>query len=75
LTVVYRPDTWHLTGPGLRAMREDLGLSEDELAIILDVETASVVNWESDFHGPPRFVAEAVRWLQRGHRPPEWPRP
>lgn len=71
----FRPETWHMTGPALREARESLDLSEEDLAIILDVETALVVNWESDFHGPPRFVAEAVRWLLRGHRPPEWPRP
>ncbi len=61
-----RPETWHMTGDQLREAREGLCMTEYELADALDVETATIVKWESDFHGPPHFVATAVRWLQDG---------
>lgn len=65
----YRPHGWHMTGDHFRRDRERLGLSQDELADILDVETEMVVRWESDFDGPPGFVARAMAWLT-SERPP-----
>lgn len=70
----HKPDNWHMTGRDLRAAREILDLTEDQLANVLDVETDTLINWESDFHGPPHFVATAVRWLVGGFRPENWPK-
>jgi len=66
----YRPDTWHLTGPGLRAMREDLGLSEDELAIILDaISTGRLDLWQKPFDGCS-VATVRPNGLDRSPRPP-----
>lgn len=65
----FQPPGWHMTGQGLREAREGLGLSQDELAVILDVETGAVALWESDERGPPGFVARAVMWLESDPSP------
>jgi len=69
----YRPEGWHMTGDDFRAAREALELNEDQLGELLDVETDTILKWESDFHGPPGFVAEAMRWLLSGFRPSDFP--
>lgn len=69
----YRPADWHMTGPDFIMARERLGLSVDELADVLDAEPETIRKWSSDFSGPPRMVATAMRWMLDGFRPPEWP--
>lgn len=59
----YRPENWHMTGKDLRLLRDEMGLTLTELAVILDIEDEALAKFESDFHGPPGFVATAVRWL------------
>jgi DNA-binding transcriptional regulator YiaG len=68
----YRPYNWHMTGPDLRAKREDMQLSQDELGQILDVEADTIVKWESDFRGPPGFIARAIEWLDSDVPPFDW---
>jgi DNA-binding XRE family transcriptional regulator len=69
----YRPPDWHMTGDQLKAARTKLDLTEDQLAQVLDIETSTYLKWESDFQGPPGFVANAVNWLLDGYRPSNWP--
>ena len=70
----YRPRDWHMTGPDFDEARVDLGLTVEDLADVLDADPETIVKWSSDFNGPPRMVATAMRWfLDEDFRPPEWP--
>ncbi len=69
----WRPREWYMTGEHMADLRLDLGLTEDQLATVLDVETELLIKWESDDRGPPRIVAKAIYWLIDGYRPSGWP--
>lgn len=47
----------------LRAMREKLGLSQRELAALLDVKQKTVWMWETQDKPAPVPVSLAMRWL------------
>lgn len=61
----FRPPSWpfDMTGPDLRRLREEKGLSISEMAERLDVPDQTLTLWESDDRGPPPVVAQAVRWI------------
>lgn len=65
----YRPPEWHMTGPDMADLRASMGMSQRELADVLDVSEGDIDLWESDFHGPPGFVARAIQWLS-SDKPP-----
>lgn len=65
----WRPKGWHMTGPMMKTAREDLGLSIEELADMLGVEHDVVELYESDYRGPPHFVAKYIDWLAQGYTP------
>lgn len=69
----YRPENYHMSGADLKSARAQLGLSSEAMANLLDVEISTLEKWESDFRGPPAFVATGIRWLLLGFRPPEFP--
>lgn len=57
-------------GQNIRAAREQLDLTQRELAVRLDCETALVNRWENGKHAPSRYYTrELVKVL--GHDP-EW---
>ena len=63
-----------------RAAREALGLTQVELAEILDVTPRSISHWEADpervatSRKPDRTSVRVMEWMLGGFRPPEFPR-
>lgn len=66
-----------VTPAQFKRARNKLGLSANQLAHILGVETRTLRRWE-DCDGPsgrpPNPIAcRVMEWLLDGYRPPEWP--
>ena len=55
--------------------RRKLGLSQAQLAHLLNVDARTVRRWEDDSGSrPPNPIAcRVLEWLKEGFRPPEWP--
>lgn len=67
-----------MTHDELRAAREKLGLTETEMATLLDVDVSSVQKWERDptkpSHRPaPARVDRLMTAYLSGYRPEDWP--
>lgn len=73
----FRPVEWpeSFTGADMLNRRNALGLSVEEMALVLDAEEETIIKWESDDRGPPPLVRQIVLWLGGVHRPPNWPAP
>ena len=62
-----------------RAAREALGLTQIELAEILDVTPRAISHWEADpdrvatWRKPDRTAVKVMKWMLGGFRPPEFP--
>ena len=63
-----------------RAAREALGLTQVELAKILDVTPRAIAHWEADpervttARKPYPTAVKVMKWMLGGFRPPEFPR-
>lgn len=62
-----------------RAARRRLGLTQAQLARILNTAPQTIRKWEADSdtastaRAPNPVAAQAMRWMLDGFRPPEWP--
>ena len=63
-----------------RGAREALGLTQAELADILDVTPRAISHWEADpervatARKPYPTAVKVMKWMLDGFRPPEFPR-
>lgn len=59
-----RPLSWPLcwTGEEMALVRKKAELTQDQMALALDIETDTYAAYERG-DGPPEFVAEAMHWL------------
>ena len=57
-----------MDGTELKRRRERLGMSQEELAKILDVAPQSVSRYERDAQPIPRVVELALKEIERQHR-------
>ena len=63
-----------------RAAREALGLTQVELAEILNVTPRAISHWEADpdrvstARKPYPTAVKVMKWMEGGFRPPEFPR-
>lgn len=66
-----------MTPAEFRQARLALGLSQSQLARVLNVATRTVQRWEEeDGTRPPNPIAcRVLAWLDSGYRPLEWPAP
>ena len=53
-----------MTGPELRAWRNQQGYSQPQLALMLGVHKGSLSRWESGVHKIPYVVTLALRQLE-----------
>ena len=53
-----------MTGEELREWRARLGMSQEELARLLEVTRQSVYMWEKGDTRPPGMLELALRWLE-----------
>lgn len=58
------PQIEPMTGRELRAIREEIGLSQEKLAQVLDCTSKSVHRWETRDRPVDPVVAQAVRSLR-----------
>ena len=62
-----------------RQIQRQLGLTQRELAHILDTSDTTIRKWLADetastARGVNPIAAQVMRWMRDGHlRPPEWP--
>ncbi|WP_340109496.1 helix-turn-helix domain-containing protein [Pikeienuella sp. HZG-20] len=68
-----------MTSAEFKAARNELGLTQAQLAEILDTAPPTIRKWEaptgrSTARGPNPVACRAMRWMLAGFRPPEWPR-
>lgn len=52
----------------IKAIRKELGLSQDDFAAILDVTQAAVWNWERGLSRPRKAKVEKINQLLEDHR-------
>lgn len=69
-----------MTPADLRSARAVLGLTQEEVAALMETDKTTVQKWERDpglpSHRPaPVRVARLYRALLDGWRPDDWPRP
>jgi DNA-binding transcriptional regulator YiaG len=61
-----------MTPASLKSRREQLGLSQAELARQIDISVRTLQNWEIGHRGIPsltaRWLSEQLRRLERRHR-------
>lgn len=63
-----------------RAAREAIGLTQVQLAKILDVTPRAISHWEADpdrvatSRKPDPTSVQVMKWMLDGFRPPEFPR-
>jgi len=64
-----------MTPQQFKEARQKLGLTQRELADILNSNPRTVRHWETDDDTRPvNPIAERVlEWMLNGYRPPEWP--
>ena len=62
-----------MTPSQFKQARQSLGLSQSELAAILNTTDRTVRKWENDERGPNPIACRVVEWMQDGYRPPQWP--
>ena len=65
-----------MTPQQFKEARQKLGLTQRELADILNSNPRTVRHWETDDDTRPvNPIAERVlEWMLNGYRPPEWPK-
>lgn len=68
-----------MTPEEFKAARKRLGLTQRDLAVILDTRDSTIRKWEaSDTASTARAVnpiaAQVMRWMLDGFRPPEFPK-
>jgi DNA-binding transcriptional regulator YiaG len=64
VTLSYKKDN-PMTGSQLKKLREQIGLSQAELADALGVATMTVSRWEREVQAPPPYVELALAELKR----------
>ncbi len=57
-----------MKGAELKRMREGLGLTQAQLAEILDVKPNTVARWENGVLDVPKTVALAMETIERDHK-------
>lgn len=57
-----------MTGAQIKTLREQMGLSQRELAQAFGVDVGTVSRWERSVQVPPRYVELALAELQRRER-------
>jgi DNA-binding transcriptional regulator YiaG len=57
-----------MEGSELKVKRENLGLTQTELADILGVKMNTVYRWESGILSVPKSIALAMETVERNHR-------
>lgn len=67
-----------MTPHEFKEARRSLGLTQSQLARILDTAPQTIRKWEmppdrSTARGPNPVACQAMRWMLAGFRPPEWP--
>jgi len=64
-----------MTSAEFRKARRKLGLSINDLGIILDTDPRTIRRWEDEEQerGPNPVAARALEWMLAGFRPPQWP--
>lgn len=66
-----------MTPDGFKRARHQLGLTQAELARILDTAPTTIRRWEQSegpgARSPNPVAAQAMRWMLAGFRPPGWP--
>ena len=62
-----------MTPAEFREARRRLGLSQFQLAAVLDTSDRTIRKWEGGERSPNPVAAQAMRWFLAGYRPPDWP--
>ena len=67
-----------MTNDQFRTIRQDLNLTQQQLADVLGSDLRSVQRWEAAPGTPTArkvnpIAATAMHWLADGYRPPDWP--
>lgn len=64
-----------MTPAQFKKARQTLGLSQSQLAHILNTDPRTVRRWEQDDGTrPPNPIAcRVIEWMLDGYKPPEWP--
>lgn len=57
-----------MEGSELKSKRESLGLTQTELADILDVKMNTVYRWESGILSVPKSIELAMETVERNHK-------
>lgn len=68
-----------MTPAEFKEARRKLGLTQGQLAAILDTAPQTIRKWEmNETRSTARSVnpiaARAMQWMLNGYRPPEWPK-
>ncbi|WP_413697777.1 helix-turn-helix domain-containing protein [Pseudovibrio sp. SPO723] len=60
-----------------KSARRKLGLSQSQLASVINVDSRTIRKWEAETGGsarPPNPIAcRVMQWMLDGYRPPQWP--
>ncbi|MGB0967619.1 MAG: helix-turn-helix domain-containing protein [Halocynthiibacter sp.] len=67
-----------MTSLEFKEARISLGLSQNQLGIILDTNPATIRKWEAEddrntSRSPNPVASRVMSWMLAGYRPPEWP--
>ena len=65
-----------MTHHEFKEARRKLGLSQAQLAKVIDTDPRTIRRWEGEgksARDPNPVACQAMRWFLDGFRPPEWP--
>ncbi|WP_102867900.1 helix-turn-helix domain-containing protein [Pseudovibrio exalbescens] len=66
-----------MTPSEFKSARRKLGLSQSQLATVINVDSRTIRKWEAEAGGsarPPNPIAcRVLQWMLDGYRPPQWP--
>jgi DNA-binding transcriptional regulator YiaG len=61
-----------MTPVEMQESREALGMSRDDLSIVLGVQRQAVTRWERGARAIPKTVSNIMGWLDAGFKPEKY---